>query len=161
MYWTDWGDAAKIERAGMDGSARRVLFDTTNAEIAWPNGLTIDYYSETLYWVDARYHTVASCDYDGERYSVIVRDHSIVQHPFQVAVFENNLYWTDWDAYSVRSVNKFSGELVEDVVSRLQSATPYGIAIWQNSTQPLGMCHWYKTFISSTYSRNLTGLSVR
>ena len=40
MYWTDWGEVPKIERAGMDGSDRFVIINT---EIYWPNGLTLDY----------------------------------------------------------------------------------------------------------------------
>ena len=38
MYWSDWGDEPKIERAGMDGTQRKVLFNTG---LHWPNGLTI------------------------------------------------------------------------------------------------------------------------
>ena len=53
MYWTDWGEVPKIEKAGMDGSddSRSVLIDE---DIVWPNGLTIDYDDSKLYWVDAK-----------------------------------------------------------------------------------------------------------
>jgi len=52
MYWTDWGEEAKIERAGMNGdlSTRTTVI---SEEISWPNGLTIDYLERKLYWVDA------------------------------------------------------------------------------------------------------------
>ena len=39
MFWSDWGDAARIERAWMDGSHRGVIVDT---DIGWPNGMAID-----------------------------------------------------------------------------------------------------------------------
>ena len=39
MFWTDWGDVAKIERAKMDGSNRMTLVDTN---LVWPNGLALD-----------------------------------------------------------------------------------------------------------------------
>ena len=51
MYWTDWGEVPKIERAGMDGSDRFVIINT---EIYWPNGLTLDYEERKLYWADAK-----------------------------------------------------------------------------------------------------------
>lgn len=38
VYWTDWGEPAKIERAGMDGSHRSVVI---SSDIKWPNGLAL------------------------------------------------------------------------------------------------------------------------
>lgn len=40
LFWTDWGHIAKIERANLDGSDRKVLINT---DLGWPNGLTLDY----------------------------------------------------------------------------------------------------------------------
>ena len=40
LFWTDWGHIAKIERAHLDGSDRKVLINT---DLGWPNGLTLDY----------------------------------------------------------------------------------------------------------------------
>lgn len=38
MFWTDWGDSARIERCGLNGADRTPLV-TDN--IAWPNGITL------------------------------------------------------------------------------------------------------------------------
>lgn len=51
MYWTDWGQHPKIERANLDGTARVVLL---NSSLGWPNGLAIDYTAGKLYWGDAK-----------------------------------------------------------------------------------------------------------
>ena len=51
MYWTDWGSNAKIERATLAGNARTAILDT---ELYWPNGLTIDFDEDMMYWVDAQ-----------------------------------------------------------------------------------------------------------
>lgn len=40
LFWTDWGHIAKIERANLDGSERKILINT---DLGWPNGLTLDY----------------------------------------------------------------------------------------------------------------------
>lgn len=42
IFWSDWGYFPKIERASMDGdpATRKIIVDR---DIAWPNGLTVDY----------------------------------------------------------------------------------------------------------------------
>ncbi|CAI9624722.1 unnamed protein product [Staurois parvus] len=40
MFWTDWGRYPRIESASMDGTLRKVII---SEKIYWPNGLTIDY----------------------------------------------------------------------------------------------------------------------
>lgn len=50
MYWTDWGTNAKIEMATMGGYSRRSLVDRG---LVWPNGLTLDYEQNLIYWADA------------------------------------------------------------------------------------------------------------
>ena len=57
LFWTDWGESSKIERAAMDGDlkSRRVI---VSQNIFWPNGLTVDYKSRKIYWVDARLHFI-------------------------------------------------------------------------------------------------------
>lgn len=62
MYWTDWGEVPKIERAGMDGTNRSMIIDT---DIYWPNGLTLDYEQHKLYWADAKHSFIHRCSLDG------------------------------------------------------------------------------------------------
>lgn len=64
MFWTDWVQrtsvsTSKIERANMDGSDREVWVST---EIQWPNGLSIDYSANRLYWCDAYVDRIESVD---------------------------------------------------------------------------------------------------
>lgn len=53
MFWTDWGDVPKIERASMNGdpSSRKIV---VSDDIFWPNGLTVDYDNELVYWTDGK-----------------------------------------------------------------------------------------------------------
>lgn len=50
VYWADWAYQAYIGRIGMDGTNKSVIIST---KIEWPNGITIDYTNDLLYWADA------------------------------------------------------------------------------------------------------------
>jgi sugar lactone lactonase YvrE len=63
MFWSDWGDNPHISRASMDGK-QKLLFIKEN--IGWPNGLTIDYPSKRLYWVDAKLKVIDSILLNGQ-----------------------------------------------------------------------------------------------
>lgn len=62
MFWSDWGQNPRIERADMDGSMRRVLIST---KLYWPNGLALDYTTRRVYFADAYLKYIDYCDYEG------------------------------------------------------------------------------------------------
>lgn len=68
MYWTDWEEdevndsIGRIEKAWMDGSNRRI-FVTSN--MLWPNGLTLDHVTSTMYWCDAYYDHIEKIHLNG------------------------------------------------------------------------------------------------
>ena len=51
LYWTDWGDTARIQRASMGGQNIETVHNQSTS-IRRPQALTIDYDSQTLYWSD-------------------------------------------------------------------------------------------------------------
>ena len=57
LYWTDWGDTARIQRASMDGQNIETVHNQSTS-IRRPQALTIDYDSQTLYWSDQRLHKI-------------------------------------------------------------------------------------------------------
>lgn len=105
MYWSDWGDDPKISVAYMDGSEVRPF---VSDNIYWPNGLAIDWPNERLYWVDAKLKTIESIKFNGEDRRAVWR--GVSKHPYGIAVFEDSLYWSDWDTKSIQSCNKFTGK---------------------------------------------------
>lgn len=46
----------------MDGTGRK---EVIRENILWPNGITIDYPTDTIYWVDAKKKTLESANLDG------------------------------------------------------------------------------------------------
>ena len=91
----------------MDGKERTVLH---SQHLAWPNGLTIDYTTHTLYWVDAKVLTIESSFIDGSNRRPI-RTVGL-RHPFALTMFENSLYWSDWQRKSIYATTKFARSFV-------------------------------------------------
>ena len=123
MFWTDWGYNAKIERANMDGTGRVVLVDS---DLTWPNGITIDYDRQLIYWVDAGNFTraIEYCDFDGNGRTVLITEMLI--HPFGITLYKDHIYWTDWGTNKVERADKLTGDnrvVVHTNLDRLMDIT--------------------------------------
>lgn len=97
MYWGDWGREPKIERANMDGSGRRTLF---NKNMGWPNGLVLDIEHDMMYWVDAKVETLEKAKLDGSERGTLIEN---LRHPYGLTFLDGILYWTDWTLLSILS----------------------------------------------------------
>ena len=108
MFWTDWGEEPKIERAEMDSSDRRVII---RKNIHWPNGLTIDYSLQKIYWTDANLCYIDKANYDGTNRESVFRspNYCVLGHPFALTLYENKIYWTDWKTRGIHFTNKSNG----------------------------------------------------
>lgn len=91
-------------RMGMDGSERRVII---SEHMGWPNALTIDYVTERIIWADARLDYIAFADLNGEGMQYVIQEH--LPHVFAITVFEDYIYWTDWEFKVVERAHKFTG----------------------------------------------------
>nr|QIQ19559.1 vitellogenin receptor [Sogatella furcifera] len=111
MYWSDWGDKSVIARSGMDGLD---VVDFVSADLGWPNGITIDHGNQRLYWVDAKLASIESVRLDGKDRRKVL-EHALA-HPYSIAVFEDTIYWSDWQTLKIESANKFTGKNRRTVV---------------------------------------------
>lgn len=135
MYWTDWGEMAKIERIGMDGSegSRKILIST---HIFWPNGLALDYGDDRMFWTDARLHYIHSADLDGSNRRTVIE--SSLPHPFAITVFSDAIYWTDWHLKAIFSADKSNGQNIRMLVDQLN--LPMDIHVVDAKRQAQGKC---------------------
>ncbi|KAJ8922708.1 hypothetical protein NQ315_007743 [Exocentrus adspersus] len=106
-----------VNRANMDGSNNITLFGRDTVE--WPNGITIDYFANRIYWVDAKRDYIGSADLHGDGLTKVVSEVEVVSHPFAIAVFKNNMYWDDWKRNSIFSADKDTFRGVEVIVKQL------------------------------------------
>uniref|UniRef100_A0A8D0H854 LDL receptor related protein 1 n=1 Tax=Sphenodon punctatus TaxID=8508 RepID=A0A8D0H854_SPHPU len=129
LYWTDWGDHSLIGKIGMDGTNRSVIVDT---KITWPNGLTLDYINSRIYWADAREDYIEFASLDGSnRHIVLSQD---IPHIFALTLFEDYIYWTDWETKSINRAHKTTGANKSMLISTLHR--PMDIHIFHPYRQP-------------------------
>uniref|UniRef100_A0A3Q3ETX7 Low density lipoprotein receptor-related protein 4 n=1 Tax=Labrus bergylta TaxID=56723 RepID=A0A3Q3ETX7_9LABR len=103
LYWTDWGEHAKLERSSMDGSDRQVLISNN---LGWPNGLAIDMAGSQLLWADAHTERIELADLNGQNRRTLVTP---VQHPYGLTLLGPHIYWTDWQSRSIQRADKNTG----------------------------------------------------
>uniref|UniRef100_A0A2S2P0K4 Low-density lipoprotein receptor-related protein 6 n=2 Tax=Schizaphis graminum TaxID=13262 RepID=A0A2S2P0K4_SCHGA len=131
MFWTDWGEVPKIERAGMNGdlSTRKVI---VSDNIFWPNGLTIDFYTKHIYWVDGKLGFIDIMDYDGRNRKTILEKG--IPYPYGIALYQDRLYWTDWKTWSIHVVNRSGGGNSREIIH--SNNVPMDIRVWNPARQP-------------------------
>ncbi|XP_072033433.1 uncharacterized protein [Amphiura filiformis] len=108
LYWSDWGDNARIERAFMNGTNRQTLVDSG---LGWPNGIALDLTENYIYWCDALTNKIERSGLTGENRTTVIDfgDPGFTVHPFGIAVHGSYLYWTDWKQRSLLRANKADG----------------------------------------------------
>lgn len=86
MFWTDWGRNPRIERASMDGKLRTVIISN---KLYWPNGLSIDYPNNLLYFADAYLDFIDYCDYNGNNRKQVLASDLVSLWEFWLHIFWN------------------------------------------------------------------------
>ena len=106
LFWTDLGKQPRIERVSMDGLERKVVIDSS--QLTWPNGLTIDYASDRIFWADSKRNLIGSSDLDGSDILIVARN---IQNPSSLTVFEDSIYWTNDITGKAFQANKLTGSI--------------------------------------------------
>ncbi|XP_017778488.1 PREDICTED: low-density lipoprotein receptor-related protein 2 isoform X2 [Nicrophorus vespilloides] len=131
LYFSSWHLQAYIGKIGMDGSNfTRIL--TWENDIAWPNALTIDYFTDRIYFADAHLDYIASTDLEG-RHRHIVLSGNAVPHVFALSVFDDYIYFSDWNLKAISRANKFTGK--DLTVLRQTTHRPYDLHVYHKLRQ--------------------------
>lgn len=137
MVWCDYDYTnRKILRADLTGENQRVLVDSFYGV---PFYVIIDYSENRVYWVDIHFAFtfIGSVDLNGQNLRAVKFLHQ-VYFPFDLAIFQNNLYWADanmrglaWFPFKNSPVTTLT------VRRRLSQYTLLGVAASDLSRQPM------------------------
>ncbi|XP_041792301.1 very low-density lipoprotein receptor [Chelmon rostratus] len=122
MFWTEIGNVVKIERAGMDGSERTAV---VNSSLGWPGGVAVDTVSDRVYWTDERLRAIGSATLDGDDIRILQMKET--SNPFSLAVFNDMLYWSDAKKRVVLAAHKTSGKNHQVLLKRPRQ--PFSVKI--------------------------------
>lgn len=96
-------------------------------------GLALDWPNERLYWVDAKIETIESSKLDGSDRRLVVN--KVSKHPFGIAVFQDTLFWSDWDSKSIQSCDKFTGKNRSTII---RDSVIYDVHVYHPAIQKSG-----------------------
>ncbi|KAL5252043.1 hypothetical protein ACHWQZ_G015002 [Mnemiopsis leidyi] len=129
LYWSEWGTTPRIARAHTDGTNMATLY--TGDDVGWPNGMTLHHEERILYWADAKVDKLIAFDLKTNKKSVLL-DRQM--HPFGLAVWQDHLYWSDWQHQSVFRIDRHNPGLQETVISGWKDLM--GLAVIHEQAQP-------------------------
>lgn len=77
-----------------DPKTRKII---VKDDIFWPNGITIDYNNNMIFWVDAKLQFVDVIDFNGHKRKRVAKGG--LEYPYALTFFNDKLYWTDWKTW--------------------------------------------------------------
>lgn len=114
LFWADYGQDPKIERAFLDCSNRTVL---VSEGIVMPRGLAVDHSTGYIYWVDDSLDMIARISHDGGQ-PEIIRYGSRYPTPYGLTIFENSIIWVDRNLKKIFQASKEPGNTEQPIVIR-------------------------------------------
>ncbi|XP_047545765.1 low-density lipoprotein receptor-related protein 6 [Vanessa atalanta] len=130
MFWTDCGEIPKIERAGMNGdpATRKVI---VKDDIFWPNGITVDYNNNLIYWVDSKLQFFDVMDFNGNNRKKVVREG--LKYPYALTFFNDRLFWIDWKTLVINTLDVTTNGAIKELIK--SDSVPVDIKVFDNSRQ--------------------------
>lgn len=74
LFFTDYGNQAKLERCNMDGTNRTRLVDY---KVERPTALALDLVKKLVYWADAYLDYIEMVDYNGKNRHTIIQGYQV------------------------------------------------------------------------------------
>ncbi len=74
LFFTDYGNQAKLERCNMDGTNRTRLVDY---KLERPTAVALDLVKKLVYWADAYLDYIEMVDYNGKNRHTIIQGYQV------------------------------------------------------------------------------------
>ena len=106
IYFTNWNPKSpSIQKSWISGYGLESIITT---KIRMPNAISVDAIERKMYWGDARLDKIELVYLDNMVRIVLKK--AAPQHPFDLAVYDRHLFYTDWVLHAVVRVNKITGK---------------------------------------------------
>ncbi|RWS16465.1 low-density lipoprotein receptor-related protein 2-like protein [Dinothrombium tinctorium] len=136
VFFSEWDRPANISRAYLDGTNVMVF---RGVLLGWPNGLSVDYEKNRLYWCDALLDHIQHANLDGTDVKTI--SSARIKHPFSLVVHDQWLYVTDWRLDAILRMNKENGSHEKIIRSVEEGNRLYGIKVFSKRNQVIDSRH--------------------
>lgn len=136
IFFSEWDRPANITRANTDGTDLLVF---KNVTLGWPNGLSIDFKEDRVYWCDALLDHVQHSNLDGTDIKTV--NSRLVRHPFSIVIHNDWMYITDWRLDAIIRLHKLTGEQEEMMVREPQTNRLYGVKVYSHEVQTITDIH--------------------
>ncbi len=121
MFWTDYGQTPKIERATLTGSQRVAI---VTSYLRWPFSIDLDRQNRLVFWIDSSVNRIESVDYHGNNRKLLFQQQNGIYF-FGVTFFSSYLFVSDW---TTGEVYKFSATNINGTaLSNVKISQPYAI----------------------------------
>ncbi|XP_044735048.1 low-density lipoprotein receptor-related protein 2-like [Chrysoperla carnea] len=131
IFFSVWEQPANISRTNTDGTN---LITFENMTLGYPNGLTIDFEKDRLYWCDSKLHHIQHSNLDGIDIKTI--NSQLIRRPFNLIIHGNYIYMTDWKFKAIIKLNKDGTGEDEEILIKATNLV-YGVKIYSESVQML------------------------
>ena len=115
----------------MDGSNRKVII---SSGLVSPLSLTIDYSSQTLYWIDGD-GTLERSSTDGTGRTLLFSSNPLLYNTWGMAYYSNRVYWTEREKEAVYSAPVNDIDSYSVLISSL-TYEPYQLQVVDPFSQP-------------------------
>ena len=95
LFFTDYGNVAKVERCNMDGTNRTRLVDYKTEQ---PTAVALDLVKKLVYWADAYLDYIEVVDYNGKNRHAIIQGSQVSVKP-QCGLLIGSSLATSLDAF--------------------------------------------------------------
>ena len=132
IFFSEWQRPADISRVDLHGKNRLTFQRLT---LGWPNGLSIDFATDRIYWCDAQLDHVQHAKLDGTDVKLI--KHQLIHHAFSLVVFQDHIFVTDWRLDAIVRLHKETGE-GEEIVERVEETNRlFGLKVFSQAQQEI------------------------
>ncbi|KAJ7370894.1 Low-density lipoprotein receptor- protein 6 [Desmophyllum pertusum] len=140
MFWISRGSQPRIERATLSGNNKRTLVNLIRSFLFQPNGLTIDFSGNRLYWIDAFFKRLESIDLNGNNRQYF-KTLSTSSHPYDIVLYGGVFYFSDATSQSIGKIDQATKQSLGSYTglgSGLSSSNVLGMAMFSPLRQPKG-----------------------